>query len=100
MAFVFLDEHADSINDGFLRMDMANYTGWGDLPAGYHGECGSFNFADGHAETHVWTDPAIRDRPVTRVPLGNQPGGWPSAFGPDLNWVQTRASSLESISGP
>ena len=59
--FVFLDEQADSINDG----NNAAWNGkpiingsitstWGDLPASYHNHGGSFSFADGHAEIHRW----------------------------------------------
>jgi prepilin-type N-terminal cleavage/methylation domain-containing protein/prepilin-type processing-associated H-X9-DG protein len=57
--WVTLDEHPDSINDGFFIVDgpngdSVNAPGWGDTPASYHnGACG-FSFADGHAEIHKW----------------------------------------------
>lgn len=48
-----VDEHPDSVNDGFFIANIAA-TQWGDLPASYHnGACG-FSFADGHAEVHKW----------------------------------------------
>jgi prepilin-type N-terminal cleavage/methylation domain-containing protein len=48
-----VDEHPDSINDGFFIVDI-NATQWGDLPASYHnGACG-FSFSDGHAEIKKW----------------------------------------------
>jgi prepilin-type processing-associated H-X9-DG protein len=51
--WVTLDEHPDSINDGFFIVDI-NATQWGDLPASYHnGACG-FSFADGHSEIRKW----------------------------------------------
>ena len=51
--WVTVDEHPDSINDGFFIVDI-NASQWGDLPASYHnGACG-FSFADGHAEVHKW----------------------------------------------
>ncbi len=56
---VFLDERADSINDGFFQIDPAAITGTGvydDLPAIYHNKASSFSFADGHAELHKWQD--------------------------------------------
>jgi prepilin-type processing-associated H-X9-DG protein len=57
MVFVFLDEHADSINDGQFALDPGYQLGmekWRDLPAAYHdGACG-MSFADGHAEMHAW----------------------------------------------
>jgi prepilin-type N-terminal cleavage/methylation domain-containing protein/prepilin-type processing-associated H-X9-DG protein len=53
MTWLTLDEHPDSINDGFFIVDI-NATQWGDLPASYHnGACG-FSFADGHAEVKKW----------------------------------------------
>ncbi len=54
--WVTLDEHADSINDGFFVCGSPTdgTTAWGDVPASYHnGACG-FSFADGHAEIHKW----------------------------------------------
>jgi prepilin-type N-terminal cleavage/methylation domain-containing protein/prepilin-type processing-associated H-X9-DG protein len=51
--WVTLDEHPDSINDGFFIVSRTP-SQWGDLPASYHnGACG-FSFADGHAEVHKW----------------------------------------------
>ena len=53
--FVFLDEHPDSINDGyFLEKAEAAPQQWYDLPASYHDGAASFSFADGHAESHRW----------------------------------------------
>ena len=59
MTYVTLDEHADSINEGFF-ITAANATQWGDLPASYHdGACG-FSFADGHSEMHKWLSATSR----------------------------------------
>jgi prepilin-type N-terminal cleavage/methylation domain-containing protein/prepilin-type processing-associated H-X9-DG protein len=44
-----LDEHPDSINDGYF-VNNPDASSWQDIPASYHnGACG-FSFADGHAE--------------------------------------------------
>jgi prepilin-type N-terminal cleavage/methylation domain-containing protein/prepilin-type processing-associated H-X9-DG protein len=54
--FVTLDEHPDSINDGYF-LNNASFTGlqaWGDLPASFHGGACGFSFADGHSEIHKW----------------------------------------------
>jgi prepilin-type N-terminal cleavage/methylation domain-containing protein len=52
--FVFLDEHPDSINDGyFLERDY--YPEWHDLPASYHNSSTAFSFTDGHGTLHHWT---------------------------------------------
>ena len=57
MAWVFVDEHPDSINDGCFFNNIGwspNQYRWTDLPASYHnGACG-FAFADGHSEIHKW----------------------------------------------
>jgi prepilin-type processing-associated H-X9-DG protein len=65
MTFVFLDERADSINDGELLVGMCGYPDqpqqWRlvDLPANWHdGACG-FAFVDGHCEMHRWRDSAL-----------------------------------------
>jgi len=54
---VLLDEHPDSINDGYYIATLAGYGGnygWCDVPATYHnGACG-FAFLDGHSEIHRW----------------------------------------------
>ena len=56
MRFVFLDEHPDSINDGFLINYILDESSWADLPASYHnGACG-FSFADGHSEIKKWRE--------------------------------------------
>ena len=63
--WVFVDEHPDSINDGWLTDSWPGGGGWGDLPASYHaGACG-LGFADGHAEIHKWKDQGTLE-PVTK----------------------------------
>jgi prepilin-type N-terminal cleavage/methylation domain-containing protein len=64
--FVFLDEHPDSIDDGyFVNKDAPPVNGiygannaygdeWQDLPASYHNRATAFSFADGHASLHRW----------------------------------------------
>jgi prepilin-type N-terminal cleavage/methylation domain-containing protein/prepilin-type processing-associated H-X9-DG protein len=51
--WLMLDEHPDSINDGyFINNPVAG--AWQDIPASYHnGACG-FSFADGHSEIKKW----------------------------------------------
>lgn len=53
MTWLTLDEHPDSINDGFFIVGQTA-SQWGDLPASAHnGACG-FSFSDGHAEVKKW----------------------------------------------
>jgi prepilin-type N-terminal cleavage/methylation domain-containing protein/prepilin-type processing-associated H-X9-DG protein len=57
MVYIFLDEHADSIDDGLFMLDPGYAPGsekWRNLPASYHNGAGSFSFADGHSEIHKW----------------------------------------------
>src|SRR5436190_11448485 len=49
--FVFLDEHPDSINDGYF-LNQADYQWWIDLPASFHNGAAEFSFAVGHSESH------------------------------------------------
>jgi len=65
--FTFLDEHPDSIGDGYFlnKSGAVNYgvsrygkSEWTDLPASYHNGSTAFSFADGHASLHRWNDPS------------------------------------------
>lgn len=86
--FVTLDEHPDSINDGyFLNNPGTMQANWGDTPASYHGGAGGISFADGHSEIHKWRGKAtqapvrmIDSQPV--VPFGNDP-----ASKADYQWL-------------
>jgi prepilin-type N-terminal cleavage/methylation domain-containing protein/prepilin-type processing-associated H-X9-DG protein len=51
--FVFLDEQADTINDGFFVNGLEDYM-WGNVPGSYHNGGANFSFADGHLESHRW----------------------------------------------
>jgi prepilin-type N-terminal cleavage/methylation domain-containing protein/prepilin-type processing-associated H-X9-DG protein len=57
--FVFLDEHPDSINDGYF-LNRAYYREWVDLPASHHNGAAAFAFADGHSELHRWRHDATK----------------------------------------
>jgi prepilin-type N-terminal cleavage/methylation domain-containing protein/prepilin-type processing-associated H-X9-DG protein len=57
--FVFLDEHPDSINDGYF-LNRLEELEWIDLPASHHNGTASITFADGHAETHRWVNPSTK----------------------------------------
>jgi prepilin-type processing-associated H-X9-DG protein len=62
--FVFLDESAATINDGWLLICMDGYNSDGsidesllnlyDAPAFYHNRSSNFSYADGHSELHHW----------------------------------------------
>jgi prepilin-type N-terminal cleavage/methylation domain-containing protein/prepilin-type processing-associated H-X9-DG protein len=91
-AWVFIDEHADSINDGLFHVDMKQGDNqWSDWPASYHAGASVMSFADGHAEAHKWTDPAIANRPVLYKTHAALPASTGSS---DLQWLQLHTTSL------
>ncbi len=88
LLWVFVDEHPDSINDGWLTPSWPGGGGWGDLPASYHaGSCG-IGFADGHAEIRKWKDKATLE-PVTKQTKPRQGGSAPR----DTTWFVTERTS-------
>lgn len=92
--FVFLDEHPDSINDGYFLndADVRTFAKWGDAPASYHSGAAGFAFSDGHSEIHKWRSPTSI-LPVTMSAFG---GGPPfDTLGKiDAEWIVTRTSVL------
>jgi prepilin-type processing-associated H-X9-DG protein len=64
--FVMIDEHPDSINDGFMQTDPTpTPASFADLPASYHGGACGIAYADGHSEIHTWKSKVCTILPVT-----------------------------------
>jgi len=85
--WLLVDEHPDSINDGWLIPDVAEPSRFVDLPASYHnGACG-FAFCDGHSEIHRWRGTTIQ--PVKKVQY-NGFAGDPY----DVAWFVQRSTAL------
>jgi prepilin-type N-terminal cleavage/methylation domain-containing protein/prepilin-type processing-associated H-X9-DG protein len=104
--FVFLDEHPDSINDGYFLNQEPRPSGattgassssiltsqWHDLPASYHNRSTAFSFADGHAVLHHWLNSSTF-LPVTPEPyLPIEIPSTPSGEEADFEWVLTHMS--------
>ena len=93
--WVFVDEHPDSINDGWLVNGQPAGLGWTDLPASYHnGACG-LGFADGHSEIKKWLDTynsATKAGTVQPVIRG-QHNGFPANNTRDTTWFMERTSA-------
>ncbi len=70
-AFVFIDEHERSINDGWFAVDMLGARGFLDAPASRHDGKFTLSFADGHVET--WKLRDSRTLSWTRLPIPNTP---------------------------
>ncbi|MBI2925969.1 MAG: type II secretion system protein [Verrucomicrobia bacterium] len=85
--FVFLDEHPDTINDGFFMNRLEEYK-WGNLPASYHNGAANFSFADGHTESHRWVVPDTV-RPARKDGVGGTIVASPRT---DFEWLKERSS--------
>lgn len=53
--WVFIDEDANSLNDGGLAVGM-NTAEWIDFPGTYHANGCGIAFGDGHSEVHKWKE--------------------------------------------
>jgi len=88
--WLFDDEHADSINDGFLMFSMTR-PGFDDGPADYHSGACCFGFVDGHSELNQWQElnywPAVMK--VAWTNSINEPGS-----GKDVQWMWQHTSAL------
>jgi prepilin-type N-terminal cleavage/methylation domain-containing protein/prepilin-type processing-associated H-X9-DG protein len=75
LAWVFIDEREDSVNDGFFCVDAGARYAVIDYPASYHNGSGVLSFADGHAEAHKWRETTTRPPliPDQRLPSGSKP---------------------------
>jgi len=87
--FVFIEEHPESINDGyFLNRPWTNV--WNDLPASYHDGAANLAFADGHVEKHRWQSAS------TKAPARPTPGLLPRAVSEaedaDFDWLMEHTS--------
>lgn len=81
-AFVFIDEHPTTLDDGYFLVVFDTVI-WGNDPGNYHnGACG-LSFADGHAEIKRWRDPDTLAIVKPTSPKGPR----------DLPWLQFRASA-------
>jgi len=90
--FVFLDENADSLNDGFF-LNRLDDNAWGNLPGSYHNGGANLIFADSHLESHRWQISAtVRPVQRTRIP------SFSATPLTDFDWLKQRTS--QKISSP
>jgi prepilin-type N-terminal cleavage/methylation domain-containing protein/prepilin-type processing-associated H-X9-DG protein len=103
--FVFLDEHPDSIDDGYfvnressasatsVYNQNSSYAEWTDLPASYHDNSTAFSFADGHASLHRWLNSSTF--PPSAPFAANLPisiATSPASAAADFDWVISHMS--------
>ncbi|HWD20560.1 MAG TPA: prepilin-type N-terminal cleavage/methylation domain-containing protein [Verrucomicrobiae bacterium] len=102
--FVFLEEHADSVNDPYYDVgDLptvalnasyppapSTFPKIDDIPAAYHSKACGFSFADGHSEMHKWLD----QTKAGSGPLNLGAAGWqqPVKYIAHDNCIQTDTS--------
>ena len=99
--FVILDEHPDSINDGWyiaVGRDWGGAYAWCDFPSTLHnGACG-FAFLDGHSQikkwlgkmaSGEWTAVAFRDRHAGQLKATS------TADMADIDWAKTHMAELK-----
>lgn len=88
-AFVFLEEHPDSINDP-LFWGPNSPTNMPDLPGALHDGASWLTYADGHLESRRWSNRSI----TSEVRFINR-NNWTVPEGdPDLGWLLEHASEL------
>jgi prepilin-type N-terminal cleavage/methylation domain-containing protein/prepilin-type processing-associated H-X9-DG protein len=87
--FVFIEEHPDSINDGYF-LDRPGTPEWVDLPASYHRRGANISFADGHNEFKRWqSSGTLHPARPDGAPL---PFAIPADDRADFNWLMRRMS--------
>ncbi len=88
--FVTIDEHPDSINDGYFLNNPGGASQWGDGPAWYHNGAGGISFADGHSAIHKWSSA------TTRIPVrfSWNPPTFDAAGQRDYRWLIERTAVL------
>lgn len=88
--FVFIEEHPDSVRDGYFLNRTIKPLEWTDLPASYHSGGANLVFADGHSESHQWVrsttkKPARADGAKLPIGLATEPLE-------DFVWLMKRTS--------
>lgn len=90
--FAIIEEHPDSINDGYFLNRFATHE-WTDLPASWHRGSANMIFADGHAENHRWRVASTMPPPLpdaAKLPFPVLPKD-----GADLYWLLDHTSIEE-----
>jgi prepilin-type N-terminal cleavage/methylation domain-containing protein/prepilin-type processing-associated H-X9-DG protein len=83
--FFFMDENPNTINDGYIVVDILQKDHWVDTPASYHNGAGGLSFCDGHAEIRKWHDSKLLT--ATQNDISADPNSM------DYAWLAERATS-------
>jgi prepilin-type N-terminal cleavage/methylation domain-containing protein/prepilin-type processing-associated H-X9-DG protein len=85
--YVFVEEHPDTINDGYF-MNRWDVIKWGNVPASWHNGAANISWADGHLERHRWIANTVR--PPVRGGVGTS--GFVPSPTTDYLWLRERTS--------
>jgi prepilin-type N-terminal cleavage/methylation domain-containing protein len=95
--WLFVDEHPDSINDGFF-INNPTQNNWQDLPASFHnGACG-FSFSDGHSEIKKWLSRTSKYTKVSFYYPAQM--SFDAAGQRDYKWYLERTGFIDNRLGP
>jgi prepilin-type N-terminal cleavage/methylation domain-containing protein/prepilin-type processing-associated H-X9-DG protein len=93
--FVFMEERAESIDDGSFETQEGALTGnmtVANWPTDYHNGAATVAFADGHAEAHKWlTSPFLQPQQIMVTTKWGAQTILPSQM-QDLAWLQAHAT--------
>lgn len=96
MTYVLLDEHPNSINEGYYINQVSSSSQWVDFPGSNHDGGVGIQFADGAAEVHLWSFPSTR-QPVKIGAVINS--SIPTQQRGDFQWLAERASVSTATMG-
>ncbi len=89
--FVFIDEHPDTINDGFFVNTLSTVS-WGNVPGSFHQGAANLSYADGHSAIHRWV--VTGEKGTVRPPVKGGVGGtFPASPATDFQWLIYHTSS-------
>jgi prepilin-type N-terminal cleavage/methylation domain-containing protein/prepilin-type processing-associated H-X9-DG protein len=87
--FAFIEEHPDSINDGYF-LNRFDTDKWNDLPASYHNGGANMAYVDGHVEWHRWRFGSTK--PPPQPDAAGLPKTIPKGERGDFYWVLSQTS--------
>jgi prepilin-type N-terminal cleavage/methylation domain-containing protein len=85
--YVLIEEHPDTINDGYF-VNTWDQIKWGNLPASFHHGASNLSWGDGHVDRHTWL-PNTQRPPVK----GGAGGGFVPLPGSDYFWLREHSST-------
>ena len=94
LIFVFIEEHPNSIDDGYF-INNPEHSTWTNLPAAFHNEGANLSFVDGHSEMHRWIESGTK-LPV-RPGFAYLPIEVTTTAQRDFKWLMYRTSTEDSL---